>query len=149
MVEKWLGKTPPVANHNNIYFCPVDVQGQKLLEMVTGRFGFSARTYARILKVARTIADLAGSEAIQHHLAEIALMESSAPGFFSPGVGDWKSRQIGVFTGSGMIFCQDLPSIATFCPHLFLRTRDMHLIVFEAWGNDTVFLPFPWLIPVR
>jgi len=52
-------------------FCPVDPQGQKLLEMVTDRFGFSARTYSRILKVARTIADLAGSEQIeQPHLAE-------------------------------------------------------------------------------
>ena len=52
-------------------FCPVDAQGQKLLEMVTDRFGFSARTYSRILKVARTIADLAGSEQIQQvHLAE-------------------------------------------------------------------------------
>lgn len=52
-------------------FCPVDAQGQKLLEMVTDRFGFSARTYSRILKVARTIADLAGSEQIaQTHLAE-------------------------------------------------------------------------------
>jgi magnesium chelatase family protein len=52
-------------------FCPVDAQGQKLLEMVTDRFGFSARTYSRILKVARTIADLAGSEQIeQAHLAE-------------------------------------------------------------------------------
>ena len=52
-------------------FCSVDAQGQKLLEMVTDRFGFSARTYSRILKVARTIADLAGSEQIeQPHLAE-------------------------------------------------------------------------------
>ncbi len=52
-------------------FCPVDEQGQKLLEMVTDRLGLSARTYSRILKVARTIADLAGEEHIrQPHLAE-------------------------------------------------------------------------------
>jgi magnesium chelatase family protein len=37
-------------------FCPVDDLGQELLEMVTDRFGLSARTYSRILKVARTIA---------------------------------------------------------------------------------------------
>jgi magnesium chelatase family protein len=52
-------------------FCLVDIEGQRLLEMVTDRLGFSARTYSRILKVARTIADLAGEEQIrQPHLAE-------------------------------------------------------------------------------
>ncbi len=52
-------------------FCAVDDEGQKLLEMVTDRLGLSARTYSRILKVARTIADLAGEEEIlQPHLAE-------------------------------------------------------------------------------
>ncbi len=52
-------------------FCSVDDEGQRLLEMVTDRLGLSARSYTRILKVARTIADLAGSETIrQPHLAE-------------------------------------------------------------------------------
>ncbi len=52
-------------------FCAVDDEGKKLLEMVTDRLGLSARTYSRILKVARTIADLAGEESIlQPHLAE-------------------------------------------------------------------------------
>lgn len=52
-------------------FCALDAAGQKLMETVTDRLGFSARTYTRILKVARTIADLAGSEQIcQPHLAE-------------------------------------------------------------------------------
>ncbi len=52
-------------------FCPLDEQGETLLEMVTERLGLSARTYSRILKVARTIADLAGKEDIrQDHLAE-------------------------------------------------------------------------------
>jgi magnesium chelatase family protein len=52
-------------------FCKVGPECAKLLEMVTDRLGFSARTYTRILKVARTIADLAGSEEIhQAHLAE-------------------------------------------------------------------------------
>jgi magnesium chelatase family protein len=52
-------------------FCTVDAEGQRLLEAVTDRLGLSARTYTRILKVARTIADLAGEEQIlQPHLAE-------------------------------------------------------------------------------
>jgi len=52
-------------------FCAVDEAGRKLLEMVTDRLGLSARTYTRVLKVARTIADLAGEEQIrQAHLAE-------------------------------------------------------------------------------
>jgi magnesium chelatase family protein len=52
-------------------FCSVDDLGQELLEMVTDRLGLSARTYSRILKVARTIADLADEENIrQPHLAE-------------------------------------------------------------------------------
>jgi magnesium chelatase family protein len=52
-------------------FCQIDDQGQKLLEMVTDKLGLSARSYSRILKVARTIADLAGDQNIrQPHLAE-------------------------------------------------------------------------------
>jgi len=52
-------------------FCPLDEAGQKLLEMVVDKLGMSARSYSRILKVARTIADLAGEESIQQpHLAE-------------------------------------------------------------------------------
>ncbi len=52
-------------------FCKVDEDGQRLLEMVTDRLGFSARSYTRVLKVARTIADLAGEENIfKMHLAE-------------------------------------------------------------------------------
>jgi magnesium chelatase family protein len=52
-------------------FCQPDAVGQALLEQVTDRLGLSARSYTRILKVARTIADLAGSEHIETaHLAE-------------------------------------------------------------------------------
>jgi len=52
-------------------FCPLDAAGEQLLEMVTEWLGLSARTYSRILKVARTIADLAGEEETrQDHLAE-------------------------------------------------------------------------------
>jgi magnesium chelatase family protein len=52
-------------------YCELDTAGNRMLEMVTDRLGFSARTYNRILKVARTIADLAESEHIsEEHIAE-------------------------------------------------------------------------------
>lgn len=52
-------------------FCRVDAAGQELLRQVTDRLGLSVRTYTRLLKVARTIADLAGLEDIAaNHLAE-------------------------------------------------------------------------------
>ena len=52
-------------------FCPVDTQGGTLLEQAVTRLRLSARAYDRILKVARTIADLEGTESIEsRHLAE-------------------------------------------------------------------------------
>ncbi len=52
-------------------YCELDTAGNRMLELVTDRLGFSARTYNRILKVARTIADLAESEHIsEEHIAE-------------------------------------------------------------------------------
>ncbi|MDD2366688.1 MAG: ATP-binding protein [Desulfuromonadaceae bacterium] len=52
-------------------YCELDASGNRMLELVTDRLGFSARTYTRILKVARTIADLDGSTTIhEQHIAE-------------------------------------------------------------------------------
>lgn len=52
-------------------YCRLDREGQRLLQEATERLGFSARAYYRILKVARTIADLEACEAIApHHLLE-------------------------------------------------------------------------------
>ena len=51
--------------------CSLDDAGQSLLEKAMARLGLSARAYDRILKVARTIADLADDSTIQpQHLAE-------------------------------------------------------------------------------
>jgi magnesium chelatase family protein len=52
-------------------FCEIEAESEKLLEMAVNRLGFSARAYDRVLKVARTIADLAGEENIQPvHISE-------------------------------------------------------------------------------
>jgi magnesium chelatase family protein len=51
--------------------CAIDKTGRRLLETASERLGLSARAYTRILRVARTIADLAGEERIATaHLAE-------------------------------------------------------------------------------
>jgi len=46
-------------------FCRIGEDSQRLLEMAIDKLGLSARAYARVLKVSRTIADLAGEEAIR------------------------------------------------------------------------------------
>jgi len=52
-------------------FCRVDETGHRLLKSAMQQLQLSARAYHRILKLARTIADLAGSEEIQTaHIAE-------------------------------------------------------------------------------
>jgi len=48
-----------------------DAEGRALINRVAERFGLSARGYHRVLRVARTIADLDGSESVLHpHVAE-------------------------------------------------------------------------------
>ncbi len=52
-------------------FCKLQDEGQSLMRAAMSQLNLSARAYHRILKLARTIADLAGSEDIQSaHLAE-------------------------------------------------------------------------------
>jgi magnesium chelatase family protein len=53
------------------HYCALDETGQRLLGAAMNQMQLTARAYHRILKLARTIADLAGSEAIAPaHLAE-------------------------------------------------------------------------------
>lgn len=52
-------------------YCRLDQDSQLMVKLAMTKFNLSARSYHRLLKVARTIADLAGVEQIaQNHLAE-------------------------------------------------------------------------------
>ncbi len=67
-------------------FAQPDEEGIRMLRMAMERLSLSARAYNRILKVARTIADLAGSETVKtEHLAE-------AIGYRQLDRGDWAER---------------------------------------------------------
>ena len=46
-------------------YCAVKEDAEKLLETAINKLGLSARAYSRVLKVGRTIADLAGAESIE------------------------------------------------------------------------------------
>ena len=87
-------------NHNGVYcnaqmsermihqFAEPDEEGLALLRMAMSKLSLSARAYTRILKVARTIADLEGSEKVQsQHIAE-------AIGYRNLDRGDWAERGI-------------------------------------------------------
>ena len=52
-------------------FCPLTDSASRLLARAFEKIAFSARSYHRILKVARTIADMEGEEMIAgHHIGE-------------------------------------------------------------------------------
>ena len=52
-------------------FCALDETGQTLIETAMNQLQLSAWAYRRVLKLARTVADLAGSETLRSsHLAE-------------------------------------------------------------------------------
>jgi magnesium chelatase family protein len=79
--ERFAGKrlhvNSQMTNRHIKQFCTVDSDGMRLLETAIDRLGLSARAYTRILKVARTIADLEGvvegdgqGQIRPHHLSE-------------------------------------------------------------------------------
>lgn len=60
-----------MSNKNLVTYCRLDEQGKALLKNAMEKLSLSARAYDRIIKVARTIADLDNSDDIKsHHLAE-------------------------------------------------------------------------------
>lgn len=76
-------QTKRYANHEGVYcnaqmrskdlkeYCQLNEAGSQLLKTAMERLGLSARAYDRILKVARTIADIDASENIEtNHIAE-------------------------------------------------------------------------------
>ena len=67
-------------------FCVIQPEAKAHLRHTINEFGLSARAYDRILRVARTIADLEGAEHIQPgHLAE-------AIGYRNLDREDWATR---------------------------------------------------------
>ena len=66
--------TPPMIGR----YCALDGAGEKLMKGAFDRLGLTGRSHDRILRMARTIADLEGSENIcAHHLAEAIQYRSS------------------------------------------------------------------------
>ena len=75
-IERFTG-TPGVYNNAQLtpklakQFCRIDEAGEQLLKNAVDKLGLSARSYGRVLKVARTIADLENAPDIKtQHLAE-------------------------------------------------------------------------------
>ena len=65
------GCNASIANARLAEICGLDDAGERTLEMAVRRLGLSARAHDRILRVARTIADLGGSEQVcAKHVAE-------------------------------------------------------------------------------
>ena len=61
-------------------FCRLDTEGQNILRSAMTECGLSARAHDKVLRVARTIADLEGCEAIKsHHLNEAVNLPDAGP----------------------------------------------------------------------
>lgn len=61
----------PMGSRHIRKYCKIDDASRGLLETAIEKLGLSARAYNRVLKIARTIADLEGKEDIvSHHISE-------------------------------------------------------------------------------
>ena len=71
--KKWKGVycNAHMENRQIELYCRLDAKSQSMLEKAMKTFSFSARAYHRILKLARTVADMAGSENVKFtHISE-------------------------------------------------------------------------------
>jgi predicted ATPase with chaperone activity len=85
-------------------FCPLDNDSHRLIEMAMERLGLSARAFTRIVKVARTIADLEDREAISAcHVAEAIFIPQS--GFLSD-ISDKRAINTVLTKESKILLCQ-------------------------------------------
>ncbi len=73
-----------MESHEIKEFCHIDSAGSELLKLAMNKLGLSARAYDRILKVARTIADMADREHIgTEHLGEAIQYRSLDRNFYT------------------------------------------------------------------
>ena len=60
-----------MSNRHIRTHCKIDAAARRLLEAAIDKLGLSARAFNRVLKIARTIADLEGEQSIQvDHISE-------------------------------------------------------------------------------
>ena len=72
-----------MSNRQIQQHCQLDADSESLLEQAMSQHAFSARSYTRILKLARTIADLAATDRLRpKHLMEAIQYRSTERHFW-------------------------------------------------------------------